>query len=343
MVAADLLERMVIAVYLQSVKANIQIIAYFEHRMRKGLSVAGIIICLVLAGIYLWIPSKLNVVVVLPLKCNVDAADRSLRDTGNRAGWWDFGVGGEIGCQVTGVFRRMLDVSIVDGGMVLASRVTIVPNVQIDSCALQWETELSSGLNPIRRIGRYRQAKRLAADMEKMLSRLGSRLEDQRRVYGMVIKESKGNSTDSMLVSIQRVFGRYPSDSAVYALVGILRQFVLRNGGQEAGPPMLNVTTEVRGGFKAEVGLPTDKIIADKGDIRWRELIRVQFLEAEVRGGDYTIRDAVRQMGNYISDYQRTVMGLPYQSLMTDRIKETDTTKWVTRLFVPVFPHLKGS
>jgi hypothetical protein len=305
--------------------------------MKKGLLVAGIILVLGLAAIYLLVPSRLNVVVVLPVKCNVDAADRSLRDTGNRAKWWGDAQNGEIRCKVTGLFRRMVDVSIDGGGMSIQSRLNVYPKVRIDSCLLQWELGLSCDLNPIRRIERYRQAKILGGDMEGILSRVRSRLEDQRLVYGMLISE--GNTLDSMLVSTVRIFDRYPSDSTVYVLVEKLRRFVIKNGGHETGFPMLNVTNQLGGTFKVEVGLPTGKEMKDDGDIRWRRLIRVVFLEADVRGGDATVREAERQMANYISDYQRTVMAIPYQSLITERMKEPDTTKWVTRLYVPVFPH----
>ncbi|HET6255477.1 MAG TPA: GyrI-like domain-containing protein [Puia sp.] len=305
--------------------------------MKKGLLIAGIILILVVAAIYILIPSRLNVVVVLPVKCNVDAADRSLRDTAGRAKWWGDARSGVIQCKVTGVFRRMVDVMIDDGGMSLPSRLSVIPNIRLDSCVLQWESSLSSGLNPVGRFERYQQAKRLAADMDGMLSRLASRLEDQRLVYGMVI--TKGNTMDSALVSTERTFESYPSDSAVYTMVARLRQFVMRNAAHETGYPMLNVTRQLQGTYRVEVGLPIDKEMDGAGDIRWRRLIRVLFLEADVRGGDSTVQEAVRQMTNYISDYQETIMAIPYQSLITDRMKEPDTTKWVTRLYVPVYPH----
>ncbi len=305
--------------------------------MRKALIITGVILLFLLAAIYLLIPSRLNVVVVVPVKCNVDAADRSLLDTANRAKWWGDQDSGAMRCTVTGLFRRMIDVRIDDGGTSVSSRLFVFPKVRIDSCLLRWELSLSSGLNPIRRIERYRQAKKLAADMEGVLSRLGSRLEDQRLVYGMVITE--GNTEDSALVSTEQTFDRYPSDSVIYGLIGKLRKYVGRNGGHETGYPMLNVTTELQGNCKVEVGLPIGGFMDGTGDIRWRQLIRVVFLEADVQGGDFTVRKAVSQMANYISDYQRTVMAIPYQSLITDRMKERDTTKWVTRLYVPVFPH----
>lgn len=305
--------------------------------MKKGFIVAGVILLLGLAAIYILIPSKLNIAIVLPVKCTVDAAERSLRDTGDAARRWGSIKAGEMRWKVTGLLRRTAIVEIDDGGMSIPSQLVVFPKVRIDSCVLQWGLSLPSGVNPVRRIERYRQAKKLEAEMAGVLSRLGSRLEDQRLMYGMSIVE--GNTTDSMLVSTVQIFDRYPSDSAVYGLVYKLRRFIGRNGGHEGGYPMLNVTSQLGGMYKVEVGLPTDRVMKDEGDIRWRRLIRVVFLVSEVRGGDSTIREAVTQMGNYISDYQRTVMAIPYQSLVTDRMKEADTTRWVTKLFVPVYPH----
>jgi hypothetical protein len=310
--------------------------------MKKGFLIAGVILVLVLAAIYLLVPSRLNIVVVVPVKCNVDAAGRSLLDTADRAKWWPDEGDGAIRCRFTGLFRRGVDVMIDDRGMWVPGRLEVYPKVSIDSCLLQWDVSLTSGLNPVQRVERYLRAKKLAEAMKAMLSRLGSRLEDQRLVYGMAITQGNASTeTDSVLVSTEQVFDRYPSDSAIYVLVEKLRRFVVRNGGHETGHPMLNVTDRLLGAFKVEVGLPTDKFMKGDGDIRWRRLVRVQFLEADVRGGDSTVREAGRQMANYISDYQRTIMGIPYQSLITDRMKEADTTKWMTRLYVPIYPKFK--
>jgi len=308
--------------------------------MKKGLIGIGVLIVLLLVAVYAAIPSTLNIVVVLPVRCNVDAVDRSLRDTGKSIHWWDKDEATGTRCRVTGLHRRMLDLTIdagkISGARALPSRLTVFPIVQIDSCLLQWELSLSSGLNPVRRINRYLAAKDLAADMRETLSRIVARLEDQRQVYGMVITE--GNTLDSALVSTEQIFDRYPSDSAVYRLVGKLQQFVARRGSHVTGFPMLNVMNQVDGKFKAEVGLPIDGYVDGEGDIRWRRLIRVVFLEADVHGGDSTVKAAIGQMADYIGDYHRTIMAIPYESLITDRMKERDTTKWLTRLYVPIYP-----
>jgi hypothetical protein len=303
--------------------------------MKKWLLAAGVILILGLAAIYLLVPSRLNVVVVLPAKCNVEAADRMLRDTGNRAKWWpDEGSGG-MRYKVTGLFRRMVEVTIDDGGLIIPTRLSVFPKVSIDSSELQWELNLPSGLNPVRRIGRYREVKRIEANMGAFLGQLRANLEDQEKVYGISIRET--STTDSVLISRRQIFGQYPADSAVYVLVGKLKQFVMGHGGRETGYPMLNVTRRPGGDFEVRVALPTDKVMRSDGIVECRELIHGKYLEADVHGGDGRVRDAMDQMRNYISDYQRTVMAIPFQSLVTDRMKETDTTKWLTKLYFPIF------
>src|SRR5580692_8900517 len=107
--------------------------------MRKGLFITGVILLFLLAAIYLLIPSRLNIVVVFPVMCNIDAADRSLRDTANRTKWWGDQESGAMRCSVTGLFRRMIDVRIDDRGTSVPSRLSVFPNVRIDSCLLRWE------------------------------------------------------------------------------------------------------------------------------------------------------------------------------------------------------------
>jgi hypothetical protein len=59
-------------------------------------------------------------------------------------------------------------------------------------------------------------------------------------------------------------------------------------------------------------------------------------LRAEVKGGNATVEEALHQMKIFISDYQKTAMAIPFESLVTDRSKEPDTSKWITRIYTPV-------
>ena len=59
-------------------------------------------------------------------------------------------------------------------------------------------------------------------------------------------------------------------------------------------------------------------------------------LTTEVKGGPAAIRTAFLQLENYITDYQREAPLIPFESLVTDRLHEKDTSRWITRIYYPV-------
>jgi hypothetical protein len=46
--------------------------------------------------------------------------------------------------------------------------------------------------------------------------------------------------------------------------------------------------------------------------------------------------EAEKQLENFQKDNRKIVMAMPFQQLVTNRMKEQDTLKWVTRIFLPV-------
>lgn len=303
--------------------------------MKKWLFAAAGAVVLLLCFVYLFIPSPLSVVVVMPAKCNVDATDRLFRDAAYRSRWWPDDRNGEFRFAITGLYRRMIEVKIDDGHLSIPSRLSVFPKVRIDSSVLQWEMKLSSPLNPVRRIERYREVSRIAAEMNSILARIKANLEDQQKVYGVSIVET--TTTDSVLVEKLEVLHQSPADSDVYALAEKLKRFIANQGAHVTGYPMFNVTREMKGTFEFRVALPIDKEINSADGFQCKRLVHGKYLESEVRGGDGAVKSAMAQMRNYISDYQRTVMAIPFQSLVTDRRKEADTSMWLTRLYFPIF------
>ncbi len=68
----------------------------------------------------------------------------------------------------------------------------------------------------------------------------------------------------------------------------------------------------------------------------FRRMVPGYFIVSEVKGGPFTIGEAVKQLDFYISDYKKTVMAKPFQTLVTNRLTETDTSKWITKISIPV-------
>jgi hypothetical protein len=85
------------------------------------------------------------------------------------------------------------------------------------------------------------------------------------------------------------------------------------------------------------VALPVNRIVAGKGDVFFVRMVPGHFLRTEVTGGPHTIANAHRMMDQYFKDFNRVTMAIPFEYLVTDRLKEADTSKWITRVYGPVY------
>ncbi|MGB8192124.1 MAG: GyrI-like domain-containing protein, partial [Chitinophagaceae bacterium] len=121
-----------------------------------------------------------------------------------------------------------------------------------------------------------------------------------------------------------------------YKLVDQLRIYIANEGARETNNPMLHIRPVNDQQFETMVAIPVDKVLQGNKDIFLRRMIPGNILVTEVKGGRYTIDEGLKTLETYLSDYQKTSPAIPFESLVTDRSKESDTSKWVTRLYYPV-------
>lgn len=301
--------------------------------MNRWLAGAVVLIAILIASVYWLIPSHLVVTNIVVVHCNRDAADRVLRDTADWKKWWPAEVRGDY--NLSKRLNHGAVISMDDGGNGIPSTLNIYPLGPLDSCYLQWQFVREAGANPVKRVGQYRQAVKLKGDMTVILDSLRNYLSDPLKVYGVAITEASTN--DSFLVQTERTVTGYPGTTEIYDLVKKLNSYAIRRGGFQTGHPMINVDPKPNDQFFLRIALPVDKECKDSGDVVFRKLVRGNYLESDVRGGPGAVGDAFRRMKDYITDYKRTVMAIPFFSLITDRMRETDSTKWVTRIYYPIY------
>jgi hypothetical protein len=66
-------------------------------------------------------------------------------------------------------------------------------------------------------------------------------------------------------------------------------------------------------------------------------MIPGKILVTEVKGGNYTTGEALKQLDIYLDDNHLSSPAIPFESLVTDRSQETDTAKWVTKIYYPIY------
>jgi hypothetical protein len=319
----------------------------FIVRMKKWLTGSCILIILLIAAVYIFIPSDLTVSKVALVQCNVNSANKFIGDERQWGNWWPGAQGqpaienpvyeyGGMQYRMPGMYQHLMEVQILTPDSTIHSHIAVIGfGDNRDSTALQWEFHLDAGWNPIGRLRQYRDARKLKANLAEILSAIRAFLDDKEKVYGIRIREV--STTDSFLIAIRSNYPSRPGTVDMSALIDKLKSIITAGGAMETGNPMVNITPAAPGRFEAMVAIPTNKELKSDKEVFSRKLVRGKYLMTEVRGGDYTVNKALEHLQEYMNDYQRTTMAIPFQSWVTDRSVEHDTTKWVTKIYYPVY------
>lgn len=214
------------------------------------------------------------------------------------------------------------------------SILTLYP-AKLDSMVFVWDAVAPTSYNPVKRISAYFEAKEIERDIAGVLEKMQEFFSSTENVYGVDIKYS--HVVDSFLVSTFEKTSEYPKLDIAYKLIDKLKSFIAAKGAKETGYPMLNISTVDNETWITRVAIPVDKRLESSGDISYKWMLGGgNIIIGEVKGGPATVNRALEQLTNYVNDYQRIPPAIPFQSLVTDRMKETDTTRWITKIYYPI-------
>jgi hypothetical protein len=228
---------------------------------------------------------------------------------------------------------NVAEVSISNNKISLNSLIKII-SINSDSIAIEWKSNMPVTINPYNRIRNYIKARKLRDNMSDILTHLKTFLEKNDNVYGIHLHVII--SKDSTLVATKCITTSYPSTPDIYNLIGNLRKYINLKDAKENNYPMLHVKKVNDTTFETMVAIPVNKDLNGNGKIFNKRFVPWKVLTAEVKGGNYTVNEALDQMAIYINDYQIKAMAIPFASLVTDRSEQPDTLQWITRIYTPV-------
>ena len=297
--------------------------------------------------IYVFIPDKLFISKVISVKANRNAVFRNLSDRSTWHKWWPPEHLKDTSLRIDDtVFNyknvdyvvnpKIIDVinlSLKYKGNVISSFINIL-SLNNDSVAIEWKSELPTNLNPVKKINAYFTAKKIKHDMGDILTSLKDFLENQENIYGLTIKEEKVK--DTLLIATKSVSNFYPATSTVYDLIKSLKDYISANGAIETNYPMLHIMQD-SGVFKIMVAIPVNKRIPENNKFLFKRMVPGRILVTEVKGGRYTRYKALNQLEIYINDNSLSSPAIPFESLITDRSREPDTARWVTKIYYPIY------
>jgi hypothetical protein len=302
--------------------------------MRKGFIVSGIIFIAVLGAIYWLIPSRVIVLGFATVECNFPATKRFVFEEKNWSAWLSANSSASNGYshRIINTFFSNTDIIISKKKEVYQTSFVIIP-YNIDSTGIEWRDTLLTGNNPFTRISQYVNARRLKKHIDTVMASLTSFLNDKTRVYGVNIKKER--VTDRPLLATRQVTTTYPEPSDAYRLIALLRDYARKQGDTCSGPAMKNVTRIDSTHFELMVAIPTNTYLKGTNEFIPKGLVGGNPIATEFTGGEASISNAWKGIRQYKEDYRLSSPAIPYELMITDRQKEPDTAKWVTKIVYP--------
>lgn len=316
--------------------------------MKKWFFISFTVILLILIGlVYFIIPNKIFIHQTMVLNAKQNAVFRTLSDSKTWGKWWPVKDNKDTNIVINTynlnnknyhladilTSSLLIDVQSKDDRLIKTSLDFVA--FSRDSVLLNWNTSLPTSNNPIKRIEIYLKATEIKQDLNVLLKFMKAHFSKLENTYGILIEEVP--VVDSTLIFISDSSKGYPSTKFIYSLLDKLKNYSTKQGAKQSGHPMLNVYTVDSLSFLVKVALPVNKKLKDEGAIKYKWMLGGgKILISDVTGETSKVDHTIKQLEYYLLDYNRVAPAIPFMSLITDRSKELDSTKWITRIYYPV-------
>src|SRR5450432_2870335 len=294
--------------------------------MRKWVSATVICLAILIGVIYIFIPANIEISKIATIDCTVTGAYRNISDDSKWLNRWSNShtnlsfIKSDPNSKYRSVYysivkklRNEIVVKIENGQFNFTSHIDLIAKGN-DSVILVWKCSLPSGWNPIGKVRRYWEAVNISDNMRIILQNIVGFLEKLENVYGISISQS--SISDTCLLASKYSFSVYPNTPEIYDVVSNLKSYAFEHGTLMSGNPLLNVNKLNEHTFLVMIAIPVNRDLSAKGNIFSRRMIPGRFMVADVTGGIYTVNTAIEQLQLYFTDYQKTSMAIPFQSLI---------------------------
>ncbi len=316
--------------------------------MKKWIVSLVLIVVLLCAATYLFIPSKISVVSASYIGASENSSARYLLDSAKWKQWWTFtdSAGNSLPYQngffisngdtfrLDKLLHMSADIIIKHSTDTTRSRVLLIAQSN-DSCVLQWQCSLDAGANPITRFQQYRKAIALKKAIDKVISHFRVFAENPENVYGLKLTRSSIN--DTLFMSNKVIYNAIPTTPDIYRQVQQLQAYIEKNGGVQSGNPIYNTIKTDATHYQLMVAVPINKVMTGNDLFSFKRMIRGSFIVTDVKGGEQAIENASNSLDLFFSDYSKTSMAMNFRMLITNRLETPDSSQWVTRLYHPVY------
>lgn len=170
---------------------------------------------------------------------------------------------------------------------------------------------------------------------ESFLAKVTAFFSETKNVYGIEI--IKGRVEHINWVSAMQDFDHFPTTSEVYTVIDTLENFLATKQAAILGQPILHIRPLDEKKYQMMTAVPVEMPIEPTDLFKNKTMAPGFLMKADVTGGLSRVAQAERELENYMRDNHKQSPAIPYQQLITDRRKQTDSAQWITQINYPVF------
>jgi hypothetical protein len=292
--------------------------------------------------VYALIPNVIKVNQSIVFQTNIKGLFRTLSETKNWHQWWPAKYDSTSkklmlngnGYVVSDYTATSIFVDVNNGAAAARSSILFVP-LQSDSIRLEWQAQIPTSYNPIKRLQIYLGASGLQNDFNTILKAIPAYYTNDEKIYGFDIRRESVKDT-ALVFTFDSTRG-YPSIEKIYSMIGDLRNYINSHAAIATDSPMLNVYSSDHIHYLTKVAIPTNKVLPSSAKIFYKWMLpHGNILVTDVKGDTKKTDSAFAVMENYVHDYDLTAPAIPFFKLISNRLQEKDSTKWTTRIYYPV-------
>ena len=310
--------------------------------MKKIVAVIFVIIILLVSAIYLLIPATLIVSSISTINVTENAYRKFIIDNNtNWQKWWpSFTTTTENLNYKNYQFKiinkniNVVEIAAINDQDTIYTKLILAP-LKTDTINVIWTTHFSTGSNPLKKVQTYQKAKELKSHFTELLNSMKKFLENDEAIYSFKIEKTKVN--DPLLLSSKFNTHNYPATTEIYKAIKELKDQIILKNIKETGNPMLHVRMLDSSNYETMVAIPINKEMLFDNKFAIKKMILGNLLVTDVTGGVANIQKAYNALDTYILDHRLISPAMPYESLITNRFLESDTSKWKSKVYYPIF------
>jgi hypothetical protein len=300
------------------------------------------VILLVLA---MALPLQSNVYDQITFNSNADALNRQMVKDSLWKNWWPGNVemsGDKMTLRCSGftfkrrqIFLNRVEFDVLTDSFTALATLTAVAEAN-GKVVLSLQSVIDLEHNPMKRIKALLLSDKLKSTFHEIIEKQSAYFSSVKNLYDVNIQETTVQF--EFYATLTKNFSTPPTVAQQYAMIDDVRKYVQKHNANEKGAPMLNVTQIGNNEFYTQVAIPTDVQLPAQGEVKSKWMLKGgHILKAEVKGGPQLIANAKVQMHNYILDNHKNQVAIPFEALITNRLEQRDSSKWVTEIYFPVY------